>query len=204
VKKIQTAALNKIGSAGQLVKDIHALDASGNYEKPLYEREVVTNACFLNVFIALEEFFEASFGHYAMGRMSTASWRPSKFARPPSVAHAQEMFIGIQRFMDWSTPDHVVKLAKLYFAQGEPFVLPISSSKSQLDNMKTVRNATAHLSRTTQASLDAAYSRWTGAPVIGVNTYQMLMALSPSTSQTFYGASEQTVLAIVRQVSAHH
>jgi len=203
VKHIQAAASKKIADASKLVQAVHALDGAGQYSKSLYEREVVTSACFLNIFIALEEFFEQSFGHYAMGKMSTAKWRPSKYARPPSQTHAQAMFIGFQRFMDWSTPDRVVALAKLYFANGEPFVVPVNSALSHLQMMKTVRNATAHMSLTTQASLDAVYSRWSGMPLVGSTPYGMLMSVKPSTSQTFYGASEQTVTAIISQVSSH-
>lgn len=203
MKGPQAAALQKLADASQLVKSVHLLDASGQYVKPLYEREVVTNACFLNVFIALEEFFEEAFSHYAMGRMSTSKWRPSKYTRPTSTDHAQRMFIGFQRFMDWSTPDKVITLAKLYFANGEPFVVPLQSALSHLQVMKTVRNATAHMSITTQASLDAVHARWTGTPTSSISTYRMLMATGASNPQTFYRASEQTVLAIVNQIATH-
>lgn len=203
MKKIQAASLQKVADASSLVTAAHKLDASGQYVKSLYERSVVTNACFLNVFIALEEFFEQSFEHYAMGKMSTAKWRPSKYARPPSAAHAQQMFIGSQQFMDWSTPGKVVRLAELYFANGEPFAGPIKSSMAQIRNMKTVRNATAHLSLTTQASLDAVFSNWTGKPAVGISPYQMLLATKSSGIDSFFGVSTQTVTVIINQVAAH-
>lgn len=93
--------------SAKLVYDTHETDTTGSYLRSLAERELVTNACFLQMFIALEEFFEAAFVHYAIGRMSTARWRPAKYMRPPTVDHAHLMLVGTQRYVDWSTPDTV-------------------------------------------------------------------------------------------------
>jgi hypothetical protein len=78
------------------------------------------------------------------------------------------MLVGTQRFVDWSTPGTVIKLADLYFDGGEPFRTPIVSATAHLERMKRVRNATAHVSKTTQAALDAVYAQWTGIPRAGV------------------------------------
>lgn len=203
MKRIEAAARNRIGAAQHLLTAAHTLDAAGQYEKSAYERETVTNACFLNLFITMEEFFESAYGHYLTGKMSTARWRPAKYAKPTSVDHAQRMAIGFQRFMDWSTGDRVVKLAELYFKDGEPFATAIKSMTSHLNDMKTVRNGTAHTSVTTQASLDALHSRWTGTVRTGVSSYTMILATNSTTGQTFYSASETTVSNVIRQIANH-
>lgn len=187
--------------AGKLIHGAHTTSTSGGYLLPLDEREVITNACFLRMFVALEEFTEAAFLHYAMGRMSTARWRPSKYMRPSSEDHANRMLIGTQRFVDWSTPDVVRKLAKLYFQTGDPFEGPFASANQQLLDMKTVRNATAHLSRTTQASLDALQTRWTGVPSAGSSAYVMLLSPNVVSGDSFLTASETTLNAIVTAVA---
>jgi hypothetical protein len=183
------------------LQGVHVLDPSGQYERSLSERALVSEACFLKLFITLEEFLELSFAHYLVGKMSTARWRPSKYAKPPTIEHAQKMLIGSQRYVDWSTPDTVVKFAKLYFVDGEPYKTPLAGAKSHLDSMKTVRNSTAHLSSTTRAALEALYSRWTGTPTNGIVAYDMLMAPEASRGNTFYDASEQYVSAIIGSIA---
>lgn len=202
MKRIQAAALGKIAAVQTLVSTVHSVDPKLRYERGLAERELVTTACFLKMFIALEEFFEASFAHYATGRMSTERWRPSKYARPPSLDHAHAMLTGTQRWVDWSTPEKIIKLADLFFVAGEPFQVPVKSSYEHLMSMKTVRNSTAHNSRTTQAALDGLHTRWTAVPAQGVTTYKMLLATNATTADTFYQASESTVTTLINQISS--
>lgn len=173
------------------------------YVRPEVEREIVLSACFVRVFVALEEYLEAAFGHYIMGGLSVAGWSPVVYAKPPTVDHAHGMFIGLQRFMDWSTPDQVRKLAKLYFANGDPFDAPLASSLQTILDMKTVRNAASHVSRTTTAPLDALYSRWTASPRRGVSAYEMILAQESKTSRSFLLHAELTVSAVARQIATH-
>ncbi len=201
MKAILAAGLERLTDSRALTVAIHETDGSGLYVRSRTERSIVTNACFLNVFIALEEFLEASFVHYMTGKMSTAKWRPTKFSRELDADHAHRMLLGNARHVDWSTPDTVLKLADLYFKDGEPFRTAVASSHSHLLQMKTVRNSTAHSSATTQIALNSLFNRWTGAPSVDQGPYEMLMAPEHSTSETFYGASERVVTAIMRNIA---
>lgn len=201
MKNIVSSSMRRVSETRSHLQSAHALDVRGQYERGISERALISEACFLKIFITLEEFLEASFTHYLVGKMSTARWRPSKFAKPPSVEHAQKMLIGTQRYVDWSTPDTVIKFANLYFVDGEPFKTPLSGAKSHLDSMKTVRNSTAHLSFTTRTALEALYSRWTGVPTAGIAAYDMLMAREAAHGNTFYDASEQIVTAIIASIA---
>ncbi|MEX8031900.1 hypothetical protein AB6V29_02590 [Microbacterium sp. 20-116] len=201
MKEILAAGLARLVEMRGMLVSAHSLDSSGAYERSLAERELISNACFLSVFIALEEFYEAAFAHYLVGRMSTARWKPSKYGRPPSTDHAQKMLIGTQRYVDWSTPSTVVRLADLYFVDGEPFRTPIASAQEHLNRMKTVRNATAHISVTTQAALDAVHAKWTGSAATGVTAYGTLMSTGLSGSHSFYGYTETVVQAIMLDIA---
>ena len=203
MKTIQGAALQKLADARSLVNSVHQIDGAGHFIRSSMERELVTNAYFLNVFIALEEFFEASFAHYMTGKMSTVRWRPSNYARPPSADHAHRLLVGTQRFVDWSTPDTVKKLADLYFKDGEPYRTALGSVHGHLNRMKTVRNSTAHVSKSTQVALDAVYSAWTGTPTINATAYAALMSVESGGTDSFYGASERVVKSILSQVASH-
>jgi hypothetical protein len=203
MKRILAAADQSITDARAMVNACHAVDSAGHYVRQDKERILITNACFLGLFISLEEFLEASFPHYLIGRMSTNRWRPGKYGRPRDATHAHEMLKGNQRFIDWSTPDTVIKLADLYFKQGEPFRIPIVSSLAHLNRMKKVRNATAHMSVTTQNALDSVYSQWTGTPQSNVSAYDTLMSIGATSSDTFYTYSEKTVQTIMQQIGNH-
>jgi len=201
VKAILRAGLQRVADSRALTVAIHETDTSGRYTRSLSERSLVTNACFLNAFVAFEEFLEASFVHYMTGRMSTAQWRPTKFSRGLDADHAHRMLTGNSRHVDWSTPNTVLKLADLYFKDGEPFRTPIASSHSHFLQMKTVRNSTAHASVTTQISLNSLFTRWTGIPSVDRGAYEMLMAEEHSSKETFYGASERVVDAVMRSIA---
>ena len=201
MQAMQAAAAAKTSGALQLISDVHVLDGSGQYLRPLAERELITDACFLRIFVALEEFLEATFAYYLTGGTSTAAWSPVTYAIPPTLEHAHRMFIGMRPFMDWSTPDNVRQLAHLYFENGEPFATPLASAAQYLKNMKTVRNATAHVSRTTQAALDAVHSQWTGTPTVGTTVYKTLLSMGASTHETFLATSEKTVAAVIDQIA---
>lgn len=201
MKNLLARSQGRIAETRLHLQSVHGLAPDGQYGRSLSERALVTEACFLKLFIALEEFLEASFVHYLVGRMSTARWRPSKYAKPPTSDHAHKMLLGQQRFVDWSTPDTVVKYAELYFLDGEPFKTPLSGAATQLQDMKTVRNSTAHMSTTTQAKLEGLYVRWSGTPKYGISAYEMLMEPKAGGGGTFYFESEQYVTAIIANIA---
>lgn len=181
----------------------HQLDISGNYALQRPEREIVTQAAFVRLYVAFEEFLEFSFGHYGMRLPGVSGNSIISFAAAPSSDHLHGMFIGTQRFVDWSTPSTVVKLAKLFFKDGEPFTTVINGAQRHLDDMKTVRNGASHVSRTTSASLESLFRRWTGQQQSGVTAYDVLMAQGiQSAGNTFMGFSEVVLAGVVNQLAS--
>lgn len=187
--------------AAQVSKKTHRLGVSGQYIVSADERELVTSACFVRMFVAFEEFLESSFGHYGTGGLSIRGASASCFVNPPDVDHLHRMYIGMMRFMDWSTPDRVKELAKLYFVDGEPFVTPLSSAHSDLLDMKTVRNGASHVSRTTTSALDSLYGRWTATPRSGVTAYEVLTSQGVQHRQTFMAHAETVLRGLASQIA---
>lgn len=179
----------------------HLLDANGNYAVNQDERELITQAAFVRMFVAFEEFLEQGFGHYGMGGASLVGTLANCYALAPSVDHLHKMYIGLLRFMDWSTPDKVRTLAGLYFAPNDPFTGPLSSAHTSLLDMKTVRNSASHVSRTTSAQADALYLRWTSQPAAGVSAYQILMANGGHAGATFMTEADQVLRAAAAQIA---
>jgi len=185
----------------QIITAAHQTDQSGNYVRTAGERDIITTAGFVRCFVEFESFLEAAFAHYAMGGASTAGWTPTRYVDPPNVDHAHSMFVGFQKFMDWSTPDRVWKLAGWYFEQGEPFTTPLASAHQDILDMKTVRNGCSHVSRTTGPAMDALFQRWTGKAQASVTAYQILTAISSTASFSFLQKSEQVLLSVCAQVA---
>lgn len=180
----------------------HQLNSTGSYVLALEQRQIVTQAAFVRAYVAFEEFLEFSFGHYGMGQASTVGNKLMAYADAPSREHLHDMLTGTQRFVDWSTPSTVVKLARLYFENGEPYATAIGSAQSHLDDMKTVRNGASHVSRTTVAPLESLHLRWTGKPRIGASAYDVLMAQGVRRNgTTFMGFAESVLDGVVNQVA---
>lgn len=131
------------------------------------------------MFIAWEEFIEAAIGDYMMGEATVTGLQPVRYVAPPLREHSSQMVIHTQRFFDYANHGNVRKLAKLYFASGYPFETPLSSIDSELQDLKTIRNACAHLSSSTRTPLEALSGRIMGQRQPNITVYQLLTAIDP-------------------------
>jgi hypothetical protein len=102
---------------------------------------------FLRLFIAWEEFLDASFEEYLFTP-------PGKTAKPRIVIRAsnrrcaKELILGERRqFVEWSDPAAVRDRAAIFFEDGEPYESVLSLILIHLNRMKTVRNRTVHPSQ---------------------------------------------------------
>jgi hypothetical protein len=162
-----------------LIANAHRQDANGNHFFPHQDREQITMAAFLNMFIAWEGFLEAAIGDFMMGEATLNGAQPVRYATPPNRLHSTAMVIHTQRYFDFSNHDNVRKLIKLYFEQGFPFEGPIASINAELSDLKTIRNSCAHVSSSTQTALTALATRIFGNPQPTITVYQMLIAIDP-------------------------
>lgn len=168
--------------ARRLITAAHATDANGAFVWPEQDRWTVSEAAFLKVFIAWESLQEKAFIEYLVGTASGAGNVVQRHATPLDRAHANQMLIGVMRFVDWSTPDVVRKLSKNFFVNGEPFEGVLASIHSDLLDLKTIRNAAAHLATSTTQQLDALASRKLQRSVTGISTATLLLSVDPSSA----------------------
>jgi hypothetical protein len=89
--------------------------------------------------IAWETIQERAFVEYLMGVTSAAGNIMPRFVQPSDRAHASKMLIGQGRFVDWSTPDPIRKLANNFLGNGEPFETVLASIHADLIDLKTIR-----------------------------------------------------------------
>lgn len=142
----------------------HQTDASGKNTFDTHEREMMIESAFLKIFIVWESFLQNCFLKYMVGEMSSAGNLVTKFVSPKDMAHADQMVLGCLRFYEWSNADHLITSSEIYFADGHPFKDTLRSIKGHLDDLKVLRNSTAHKTSTTQKKLDMLITRKLGIP----------------------------------------
>jgi len=104
-----------------LVVNAHKTDsATGQPFLTPTDKEQVTTAAFLNMFIAWENFLESTISDLMMGQATIGGKAPTKFASPPTRAGAQAMVIGTRPHFDYANHDNVRKFVSLYFNNGYP------------------------------------------------------------------------------------
>jgi hypothetical protein len=171
-----------IAISRRLIAAAHMRDTSGVYIWTEVDRFTVVEAAFLKVFIAWETIQEKSFIEYLMGATSAAGNVVPRFAQPRDRAHAAKLLIGVGRFADWTAPDSVRKLAINFLENGGPFESVLASIQGELIDLKTVRNAAAHLSTTTALTLNSLASRKLHRNVSGMSAAAFLLSTDPTST----------------------
>jgi hypothetical protein len=171
-----------VAQCDNLITNAHTAAPGGAFHFTPRDREQITVAAFLNMFIAWEEFIEASIGDFMMGEATIGGNQPARYVAPPTRDHSGKMVIHMNRYFDYASHENVKKLARLYFNSGYPFDTPINSLTLELSDLKIMRNACAHMSSTTKAALEGLGLRIFGSPQAGITVYAMLTADDPRTN----------------------
>lgn len=167
----------------------HQKYANGNYKIVRNLREFICESAFLRIFIAWETFVENSFVDYLVNEPSILNNRPAKWANPIDKDHAQQIIIGNQNHMDWSNPEAIRKISKIFFHQGYVFTTSLGAINNDLMDLKTIRNSAAHMSSTTASKLDGLSTRILGTPCTNYTAYKLLFSVDPRSA-----TPNQTVL----------
>ncbi len=181
-----------------LIASAHRVDGTGASLFSVRDREQITVAAFLNLFISWEEFIEASIADFMMGEATIGGANPVRYVTPPNREHSGKLVVHVQRYFDYANHENVRKIVRLYFDAGFPFDGPLSSINAELAELKTIRNACAHLSSTTRTALEGLATRIFGQPQPGIGVYQLLMMIDPrvqGNTTTVYAAYRDKLIA---------
>lgn len=171
-----------VAQCDSLISNAHQPDATGQPILPDIDRQQITVAGFLNMFIAWETFLEAVLSHLMSGAVTAAGNAPVKFASPASPEIAKKMVIGTMRYFDYGNHFNFKKIAEIYFDQGAPFKLPLDAVNASLDDLRVMRNASAHISSTTQTALETLALRLLAVPSPGIKLYALLTTPDPQSA----------------------
>lgn len=182
----------KAAQCDALIANAHKADPAGvPFFSPI-DREQITVAAFLNLFVAWEEFLEFTIANLLTGVPTLSGALPPKFASPPTADAARAMLIGVNRYFDYANHDFVQRVVPMYFQGGYPFQPHLRSISTDLADLRTMRNASAHLSSTTHSALEALAQRIFGTPQLGISLYTLLTRVDPR------GGGGNTVFAEAR------
>jgi len=122
-----------------------------------FHRDILIELAFLRAFLAWERFLEESFILFLLGKRPRRMRRsPRPFVRPKSWQHAFDLLSPEKGrgYVDWDNLDYVRVRAKRFFPEGEPFETALIPRLNLLHEMRTVRNAIAHRSFTSQEKFE--------------------------------------------------
>ncbi len=194
----------KAAQCDALIASAHRVDAGGVSMFPAADRNMITVAAFLNLFVAWEEFLETAMSQFMFGTPTLSGNAPVRYAAPPDIEAAKRMLIGTNKYFDFANHELVRKMAALYFQNGYPFEPHLSAIATDLADLRTMRNASAHLSSTTQRALESLAQRIFGVPRPGISLYAMLTAVDPrATAGATVFADARDKLLTTAQLIAH-
>jgi hypothetical protein len=162
-----------------LIANAHRTDANGNSLFPLLDRQQITVAAFLNLYVAWETFLERSLTELMIGSATLSGALPIRYVSPLNTEAARMMVIGVQRYFDYGNNDYFRRMVRIYFENGYPYEPHLSSISTDLADLRTMRNASAHITSTTQIALESLALRVLAQPYPGINLYTLLTTIDP-------------------------
>lgn len=185
-----------VGQCESLIANAHQAGPTGSPLLPPIDRQQITVAAFLNLYIAWETFLESSMADLMTGSPTISGTLPVRFASPVDISAARLLVIGVNRYFDYGNHENVRKVVQLYFQTGYPYEPHLSSINSELADLRTLRNASAHITSTTQKALDALAQRILNKPSPNIDLYSLLTALDPNstTGETIFTAYKNKLL----------
>lgn len=195
---------NEVAKFNGYVDLAYEQDAYGNNARSNEDIEFLVTSAFLKLFIAWEGFLEKSFIAYLTGGASIDGSLVTKYVNPTDYEHAHKILIGTQKYVDWANNEIVNKIASIYFEEGEPFKTALNSISTDLSDLRVIRNASAHISSTTQNKLDAVASRVLSSNVTGISVSGFVTRVSKEDASKTVLQMYQLKLDITAENIAHN
>ncbi|MFM0015863.1 hypothetical protein PQR46_28000 [Paraburkholderia sediminicola] len=202
---VQTLATLRARAAqcDSLIANAHKADVAGVPLFPLLDRQQITVAAFLNLFVAWEGFLEDTLIELMSGNATISGAFPVRYVSPPTIDSARLLVIGVHRYFDYANHENVRRMVGMYFERGYPFEPHLSSINSDLADLRTMGNASAHITSTTQAALEGLAQRRLTTPQPGIDLYSLLTSVDPRSTagNTIFAESREKLLAAAQLIA---
>jgi hypothetical protein len=186
-----------------LIANAHQADAVGVALLPALDQRQITVAAFLNLFMAWEMFLEETLAKLMAGSPTVSGQTPVRYVLPLTVEAARVLVIGVGRYFDYGNHEHVRRIVGMYFENGYPFEPHLSAIYTDLGDLRTMRNASAHVSSTTQAALESLAQRMFSTPRPGIDLYSVLTSVDPRSAagNTVFAECRERLLVVAELVA---
>lgn len=177
---------DKVSEATLYLQKAYDKNPDGTYcHSPSYKSFIV-NAAFLKFYIAWEEYLEKVMSAYLLGELTLNGTSIAKAVVARGERHAHELLVGTNTYFDWSNPELIRKLSKLYLEDSNIVGDNIISIQNDLFDLKTIRNAAAHISATTQQKLDGLASRLLSHTVVNITVESLITKIEPTSGLSYF------------------
>lgn len=200
--RILTIFNDSAAQCDKLISNAHRLDPSGAPLLPPMDQRQITVAAFLNLFLAWETFLERSLLYLMAGGHTLSGRHPIRYVQPRDEVAAHRMVVGVRPYFDFGNHGHFRTMVSIYFERGYPFEPHLTAIQGELSDLRTLRNASAHITSTTQAALEALAQRIFSVPQPGIDLYNVLLKELPgSAGQTVYAQKRDGLLAAAQLIA---
>lgn len=159
---------------------------------------LMTESVFVKAFSLYELFLEEIFILYTRNRPTRSGARVQSYIMPRDGEHAREMLKSNMPFLDWNSPDSLIRRCEIYLKDGDPIKHSITAHSDRLRRMKTVRNAIAHRTQeATQKYNNAVRSELRVAPLRPLPPGEFLLSSDPTAPPSYFLISYLNVLRSV-------
>jgi len=176
--------------ARQYASDAFQQKPDGAYVYDEAHRGFIVDAAILKFFIAWETFLESIFKCFLLGERTIEGTLVSSCVNARNEQHAGKLLIGTSKYFDWANPEYVCTLSKLFLNENNPIDSSLRSIYSDLYDLRTIRNAAAHMVETTRKPLESLAQRKTGRMQVGIKPYSFVL-MTESGNRTYWDYYQQ-------------
>ena len=164
---------------------------------------LMTESIFTKAFSHYELFLEELFILYTRSKLTMRGKRVESYIVPRDGNHARDMLKSSMPFLEWNSPDNIIRRCETYLKDGDPIKLSITTHSTRLQTMRVVRNAIAH--RSTEASIrynNIVRAELRASPLQQLQPGEFLLMADPANRPSYFLVTYLDVLRNVANVAA--
>lgn len=191
----------QVSEATAYLQKAYDKNPDGTFCHPPAYKSFIVNAAFLKFYIAWEEYLENIMSAYLLGELTLNGTAIVKNVAARGEKHAHELLVGTNTYFDWSNPDLIRRLSKLYLEESNVVGDNILSIQNDLFDLKTIRNAAAHISATTQQKLDGLASRLLSHTVVDISVESLITSIEPTSGLSYFEYYKQKLDIVAEKIA---
>lgn len=164
---------------------------------------LMTESIFTKAFSHYEMFLEELFILYTRSKSTINGKRVYSYIAPRDGKHARDMLKSNMPFLEWNSPDNIIKRCETYLKDGDPIKLSITTHSARLQTMRSIRNAIAH--RSSEATVkynNVVRAEMRASPLHPLQPGEFLLMVDPVNPPAYFLLSYLDILRNVANVAA--